>query len=165
MVVVAAGFFSWSIYMRYGLGDDVEMNTPLPALKFATLSGEDYNNTMLDKNKPLMIVYFSPGCEHCQDKTVEMVEKKNLFERAQILMVSPAKTSELEKFHADYKLGDLSNLIMLFDSLDYFYDVFGFPSYPTVYTYNKEFKLNGYFKGGGDMDDIAEHLFENSTGL
>jgi thioredoxin-related protein len=47
-----------------------------------------FNADQLDKNKPLMIVYFDPDCGHCKDFTKTIVKNIKQFDKTQIVMIA-----------------------------------------------------------------------------
>jgi thioredoxin-related protein len=73
-----------------------------------------FNNQSLPSDKLIALVFFSPGCEHCQATAQEMIEKKDSLQ--DIFMVWTAgfmdEIADIKTFKDKYKLGDFNNIII-----------------------------------------------------
>ena len=49
-----------------------------------------FTNDQLKKNKPFVLMFFNPDCDHCQKETKELLAYKEELKGLQIIMVSPA---------------------------------------------------------------------------
>src|ERR1700692_4880324 len=49
-----------------------------------------YNASNVQKDKPVMIIYFDPECEHCQHFTAELIKNISKFSNVQIVMICDA---------------------------------------------------------------------------
>ncbi|MEO6851241.1 MAG: hypothetical protein ABI203_08280, partial [Mucilaginibacter sp.] len=59
------------------------------------------------KNKPVMIIYFSPDCSHCQHLMYEMKPRMKEFGDTQIVMVTFTSTEMLKMIQTFYRDFDL----------------------------------------------------------
>ena len=64
----------------------------------------------LKKNKPVMIIYFSPDCGHCQHLMYEMKPKMKQFGDTQIVMVTFTNVQMIKGFYRDFGLTKYKNL-------------------------------------------------------
>jgi thioredoxin-related protein len=67
----------------------------------------------LKKDKPVMIIYFSPDCSHCQHLVYEMKPKMKKFADIQIVMVTffePSMLKALQIFYRDFDLAKYPNV-------------------------------------------------------
>jgi thioredoxin-related protein len=61
----------------------------------------------LKKNKPVMIIYFSPDCSHCQHLMYDLKPKMKQLKNVQIVMVTFTEASMLKMIQDFYKTFDL----------------------------------------------------------
>jgi thioredoxin-related protein len=69
----------------------------------------------LKKGKPVMIIYFSPDCSHCQRLMYEMQPEMSKFKDIQIVMITFTQTSLLKmlrEFYKDYSFAKYPNIMM-----------------------------------------------------
>ncbi len=114
-----------------------------------------FTHTMLQKNKPTILIFFDPDCDHCQEATKNFTAKIDKFKDVQILMVTIYEFSRIKKFHKDYKIGNFPNITLTRDAvfdLPKFYQV---SSIPDVYVYDKNGKLMKHYKKDIPVDEIA----------
>lgn len=114
-----------------------------------------FTNKMLQKNKPVILMFFDPDCDHCQHATKNFTKEIKKFEDVQILMVTIYEMSKINKFRKDYKLAQYSNITVTKDvtfDLAKYYQV---SSLPDVYVYDKNGKLMNHYKHDIPVDEIA----------
>jgi len=59
----------------------------------------------LKKNKPVMVIYFSPDCSHCQHLMYELKPKMDALKNVQVVMVTFVKQIEaIRVFYRDFSL-------------------------------------------------------------
>jgi thiol-disulfide isomerase/thioredoxin len=114
----------------------------------------------LNTHKPVMLIYFSPDCPHCQHLTLEMKQKMDNFKNIQIVMITFTRTEYpymkmIRDFNRDYGLLKYKNITMGTEYPDYFVQrYFQIETTPYVAVYNKEGKLVKGFKKAPEMDDL-----------
>jgi len=133
----------------------------LPEFAYNTLDGKKFTNTDLKQNERLMIVYFNPHCEICQDETSNILENINYFQDIQIVMVSPSSKEEIQKFVNKYKLNKYYQITVLHDKDDTFYKKFEAVGYPTMYLYDTNDKMISKFETEVDFDEIRDAFGSN----
>ena len=107
-----------------------------------------FEKANLQKNKAVMIMVFSPDCEHCQVRIKEIMANNKLFKNVQILMISNLGYNYINRFYKELKIGRYPNIIV---GMDYRYTIgnfFNIPSVPAIFLYNK----NGKFVKAFDRD-------------
>ena len=91
-----------------------EFDTPknIPPFNMMLTDGATYYNASnVEKNKPLMIVYFDPECEHCQHFTKQLVKNISKFSNTQIVMICDAPgIPPVKKFVEDMGLAKYGNI-------------------------------------------------------
>lgn len=94
----------------------------------------------LQKNKPVMIMVFSPECDHCKHETEEMIKNMDKYKGIQIIMATPLPLKEMAAFAAHYQLQKYPNIIVGRDysyTLPVYYDIKNLP-FHAFYNTNKQ---------------------------
>ncbi|HAO47476.1 MAG TPA: redoxin domain-containing protein [Ferruginibacter sp.] len=112
----------------------------------------------LARKKPVIIMLFSPDCDHCQHTTRELVAKISLFKKAQIIMASPLEYSYLRKFYEDYHIASCPNITMGRDPAYMLGTFYRIRSYPAIFVYDKKGRFVQSFDGSVPLEKIAEIL-------
>src|SRR5829696_4310381 len=111
----------------------------LPPLQlFLADSATKYTKADLPKKKPLLLILFSPDCEHCQHEAREIVAHAEEFKDIHIIMSTTYPIYRMTAFAASYGLDKLSNVVMAKDPyylLISFYDI---KNLPFMALYNKK---------------------------
>ena len=71
-----------------------------------------FSNEQLKKNKPVVLMFFSPDCDHCQKETKELLAYKEKLKGLQIIMASAAAFAEIKTFYKEYNIASMPNIIM-----------------------------------------------------
>jgi thioredoxin-related protein len=112
----------------------------------------------LKKHKPVMIIYFSPDCSHCQHLMYEMKTKMEAFKNIEIVMVTfamPLKASQI--FYRDFDLKRYPNITVGTEGRTYivqrYYQVM---TTPYIALYDKNGKLSKAFDKSPSLNDLVE---------
>ena len=60
----------------------------LPPFRIMQTSGKIFKAGDLPMGKPIIIIYFSPECDHCDKLMKELVKQKEEFKKASIAMIT-----------------------------------------------------------------------------
>lgn len=152
LFVTANGQHAVAPYLQY-------KTVPAVRLLLADSTGWEMK-AKLDKKKPLMIVVFSPECDHCKHETEELIKNINKFKNIQVVMASVLPVFKMRDFVNTYKLSQYKNITVGRDYayiLPVFYNIKSLP-YHAFYT--KEKKLISVFEGSMKIEKILSQ-FEN----
>src|SRR5262250_2466277 len=72
--------------------------TSLPPFKMYRSNNSIFIATDLPKNKPVVVIYFDPDCDHCQKLMKDVFKKINSFKKAEIVMVTFKPVEEVVAF-------------------------------------------------------------------
>lgn len=112
----------------------------------------------LKKNRPTVIMIFSPDCEHCQEETKAITANIGLFKKAQIVMASPLEHSYIRKFYDEYGIAAHPQITMGRDPSYFFGTFYKVRSFPAIFVYDKKGNLITQFSGSVPVKDIADAL-------
>lgn len=112
----------------------------------------------LPKKKPVMLMVFSPDCDHCKHETEELLKNIELFDKAEIVMATMMPFDSMMKFRDKYRLVEHDNIVVGQD-IHYFLAPFFKLSYlPFLAFYDKKGKLISVFQGTMDIGKAAAEL-------
>lgn len=94
-----------------------------------------------DNTKPVVILYFSTTCEHCQNLAKQLVKKKKDLSGLLLIMISIDGVSAIKNFYQQYSLSHLPGLII---GKDYKFTgsrFYSFESFPFCAIYSRQKKF------------------------
>ncbi len=128
----------------------------IPAFKVSRVpDSSSFTGSMLQKNKPTILVFFDPDCDHCQEATKNLIANIDKLKNVQILMVTIMDFSRTKKFYKDYKIRRYKNIAIYKDvtyDLVRFYNV---SAIPDVYVYDNTGKLLNHYIKAIPVEEIA----------
>ncbi len=71
-----------------------------------------FTNKELPAGKPLVIIYFSPDCGHCQLTAQEFVKDMDKLKNTELLWVSYHTPQQIKEFSETYKLSGYDNVVV-----------------------------------------------------
>lgn len=85
---------------------------PIPSYRILTTDSVWVTPANLQKGKPVVIIYFSPDCSHCQRMMYEMKPKFTQLQNVQFVMITWSLKWDIraiKEFRRDYGLKDFKN--------------------------------------------------------
>ena len=119
-------------------------------------SATKYTKENLPKKKPVLIMLFSPECNHCQHTAEEMVKYKEDLKDIHIVMATMHSITKMNEFMQQYKLNELENVVAgrdIYYLLQGFYNIH---SLPYLGFYDKKGNLIRGFEGSMPVKKIIE---------
>ena len=110
------------------------------------------------KKQPLILMFFSPTCDHCQHQMEDMIKNMDKLSHYQIVLASYSPMEEMTEFYKNYKLSNYPNIKMGRDNrylLPPFYDI---RSLPYLALYNKKGDLVTTFEGNAKVSKLTDAL-------
>ncbi len=123
-----------------------------------TDSTSTFGKADLPKNRPTLIVVFSPDCEHCRQLTDSLVVSLPAMEPVTIVMASLMQLEKIRNFYAEKSLATYPSIVMGKDR-DYLLPGF-FDNHhlPFVAVYNRKGKLVAGYEGTVRMSRLKDDL-------
>lgn len=112
----------------------------------------------LIKNKAVLIMVFSPDCDHCKHEVKEITQHIELFENIQIVMASSLDFHLIKTFYETYKIADYPNITMCRDYSYFLGNFFKIKFFPAIFLYDKKGNFVKAFDGSVPVQKIAEAL-------
>ncbi len=162
IIGVGAIYMGWNVFKkiqhRIAFDKKLDENTPMPAFTFKTLDSLAYTKDDLKPGTPVMVFYYNPTCDHCQEYAANIQQQLDLFRDTQILMVSPEPADMISEFVTYFGFDTLKNVSVIRDEKDEFFGIFGAAYYPTIFAYNKDHRLKGHYRVSAGLDAIRNAM-------
>lgn len=106
-----------------------------------------YTKEKILGNKPVLVMLFSPDCNHCQHTAEEMYKNKEALKDIQIVMATVSSLYEMNIFMKKYKLNQMNNVVAGKDVYFLLPPFYAIKNFPYMAMYNKKGKLIMGFEG------------------
>lgn len=129
----------------------------IPAFKIlAVPDSTEFANQQLKKNLPVVVLFFSPDCDHCQSETKELLAYREELKNIQILMVSSAPYREIKDFYETFNLSSMKNIHIGQDINLKLGSIFKIRTYPSLFVYDQRGTLAKAFVGNIGVPAILD---------
>ena len=82
----------------------------LPPFRMMQVNGKVFKAEDLPMEKPIIIIYFSPECDHCDKLMKELVKQTEGLKKASIAMITYLPVEKVLDFEKTYSLKKYSNI-------------------------------------------------------
>ncbi len=137
--------FTLSIYFFTTVFSAAEAFTQsIPPFKMGLSTGKIFNAASdFKKEKPVILIYFDPDCDHCQKLMNELFKKINEFKNAEIVMVTFKSITEVTVFEAKYNTKKYTNISVGTEGSGFYLrDYFRLVKMPFTALYDKKENLS-----------------------
>ena len=120
-----------------------------------------YKKENIPSKKPVLIMLFSPDCNHCQHTAEEMYKNKESLKDIHIVMATVLSLHEMNAFMKKYKLDQMQNVVAgkdLYFTLPPFYAI---KNFPYMAMYNKKGNLIMGFEGSMPIEKVIKTFKDN----
>lgn len=121
---------------------DTALSKSLPAIPL--LLGDSatlFNIDSYKAGKPVLLMLFSPDCDHCQQTAEELVRRKSELQDVQIIFATLSPLFRMNAFTKEYRLNELPNIIIGRDFQSKLISFFGVKYIPYLAFYNSKGQL------------------------
>jgi thioredoxin-related protein len=129
-----------------------------PPVTLKLPGNETFTKADLPKKKPVMLMIFSPDCDHCKHETEDLLKNIDLFDKTEIVMATMMPFDSMMKFREKYKLADYKNIIVGQDTHFFLAPFYKISYLPFLAFYDKKGKLISFFQGTMDIGKAAREL-------
>jgi thiol-disulfide isomerase/thioredoxin len=131
----------------------------LPKFSIMTLPDSTlFTREDLHKKKPIIIMLFSPDCEHCKHAMRDLIAGYDQWKKADLILVTSLEFEHIRKFYSEFKLAEYPNIVIGRDggfNLGSFYKLH---QYPSIYVYNKKHEFVTEFIGSVNTEELGKAL-------
>jgi thioredoxin-related protein len=148
-----------ALFAQYGI-DTTPPYKRSPTVPPFTLLETDsvslFTKADLKKNKPVLIIVFSPDCEHCQHETEEIIKHMDDFKKVQIVMATMMPFTTMKNFYVRYKLANYKNIKVGKDLQNMLPSFYMAHSLPYLAMYDKKGELLTTFEGTMKIENLIK---------
>ena len=130
----------------------------LPDFEIETVGKGTFKTAQLKKNTPVIIMFFSPGCDHCIHQFESMKKRIKDFKNYQIVMPTYQPIEELAEFNKKYQLQNYPNIITGRDVNYFFPPFYEITNFPYLAFYDKSGKLISAHTGNMTVDEMLKNF-------
>ncbi len=135
-------------------GDD-----QLPSFKMLMSNGTFFSSTDLPKNKPVVLIYFSPDCEHCQLLMNDLFKKMDAFKNVQLILITFRPVGDLSAFEKLYQTHKYENIKAGTEGTTFYLRKFyKLQNTPFTALYNKQGKLVYSYRKETSVNDLVNRV-------
>ena len=117
---------------------------------FQLLALDSVNNITkenLSKNHPVLIMFFSPDCDHCQHQTEDIIKDMKSFRDVEIVFASFQPLEQIRSFYEKYQFSKYPNVHMGRDTRYFLPPFFRMGNLPYLALYDHKGQLITTFEG------------------
>jgi thiol-disulfide isomerase/thioredoxin len=129
----------------------------LPAFNLLLVDSTTLFNTKdIPSGEPIVLMYFSPDCEHCQHQTEEILKNMDSLRNVRFVLLTALPFDKMKNFYYYYKLGNYKNITIGKDQDYYFSRHYGSQYVPYLAIYDRHKKLVKVFDGGTKVSTLIQ---------
>ena len=129
-----------------------------PPVKLLLPDNSFFTKNDLPKKKRVMLMVFSPMCEHCLHETEEMISHIDKFKKTTIVMATMMPFDSMLSFREKYVLARYGNIIVGQDTQFFLPPFYSIANLPFLAFYDKKGRLISVFEGSLPMEKVLEEL-------
>ena len=142
-----------------------QTDTAYPYKRFPTVppfSLLQADSSVLTKDKlkkgPVLLMYFSPSCDHCQHQVKDMLKRMDAFKHTQLVLATYQPFEEMVEFIKSYDLAKYPNIKVGRDEKFVLPSFYHIQSLPYLAIYNKKWNLVTTWQGNVAVDTLLKAL-------
>src|SRR4051812_29959357 len=97
-------------FAGYSQSADPKPGSPIPTFRILQTNGKYYSDKDIQKNKPFVLIYFAPDCDHCIKMMDELFKKIHELDRSTIVLVTFKPVNDLPWFEKKYQTAKFPNI-------------------------------------------------------
>lgn len=137
------------------------IGSPIPSpFSFEEIDGTALTNSDIVAGKPVLVFYFDPDCDHCQEISHRINENISAFDNATVLFVTYSDMETIKAFPAKYIPNAVGRKNFHFgNDTNYKFDTwFGYSEAPTLHIYNSKGVKAKVYRKEAEVAEILLYL-------
>ncbi|WP_197057308.1 peroxiredoxin family protein [Alistipes sp. ZOR0009] len=158
LVLLCSSVLVYKIVVKVNQKKECERITQaLPSYTFNLAYGGTMHTKSLE-DKPTAVMFFNPGCEHCEYEGEALSTNSGSLKEKEILMVSLSPRDSIKAYAKRHRLEGISNIRFATDSLAKATIMFGVQAIPTTFIYGSDGRLRKRFNGEVSIKALMREL-------
>ena len=131
----------------------------IPSFKMLLTNGKTFYSKDMPPQKAVIIIYFSPDCEHCQTLMNAFFKKASDFKKAEIIMVTFKPLNEVADFEKSYQTNKYLNIIVGTEVPVFFFKMYyNLVNTPFTVLFDKQGKYIYSYRKETPIDDLVMRM-------
>lgn len=127
--------------------------------KIRLVNGEGFSHNQLEKGKPVILIYFTTTCDHCQSFTKSVLKRIDKLQDKQLVMISFEHINAVKKFDEFFKLSVHKNIKIGSEGYTFLVQkYYKIKDFPFVAEYDKKGKLQKTISWNSKPEQMADQL-------
>ncbi len=146
-LVILSAFFYGPISAQVQIPDEPAYKRIPTIPPFSLMLSPDsvlFSKDNLKKKRAVVVMVFSPDCDHCIHATQDLILNIKSFKKTEIVLASSLSYESIQKFYKDLNLNQYPNIHVGYDSKRFLSSFYKVKSFPSIFLYNKKgaFKMD-----------------------
>jgi thiol-disulfide isomerase/thioredoxin len=152
-------FLIWAIFIFLAACRTHEKGNSIPSFSLLLLDSTTHLNTSQIKDgAPIVLVYFSPDCEHCQHETESILHAMDSLKDVKFYFITNDDFSRLKVFDKYYKIYKYKNITLCYDYSFSFIRLFKNVAPPYTVLYDEDRQLRAVFNNQVKAEDLISFI-------
>jgi thiol-disulfide isomerase/thioredoxin len=135
--------------------DNTKPGSVIPSFKMLKTDGSYYTNNDIKKNRPVVLIYFAPDCDHCIKMMDQLNKKVHQLDNATVVMVTFKAPNDVAWFERKYQIAQYPNITVGTEGTSYILrNYYRLDKTPFVAVYDKKGKLAFSYKNEPPVNEI-----------
>lgn len=117
-----------------------------------------YTKANLPKNKALLLMVFSPDCEHCKEEATQIAARQKEFKNIHIVMATPYPIYRMKEFANNTGVAGVKNIVVAKDHYYLLPPFFDMRNYPFMALYDDKGDLIKTIQGSTSIENILSNF-------
>ena len=131
----------------------------IPPFKVLLTNGSYYTSNNIDKNKPFVLIYFAPDCDHCITLMDELFKKIHALDNIPVVLATFKTPQELLRFEKKYNTFRYPNIKVGTEGYSYFLrNYYKLDKTPFTAVYNKKGLLAFSYRNMTPVDEMLARV-------
>jgi hypothetical protein len=117
-----------------------------------------FNTNQIPDGKPIILLYFSPDCDHCQKETDSLLHNIEYLRHVQFYFITNDPIERIKVFNTYYKIYNYPNITLGQDYHFFFIGHFKPSGPPYLLIYDKNKRWRAVFKGEASVSQIVKFI-------
>lgn len=131
----------------------------VPPFKMMQTNGKVFRAQDLPMGKPIVIIYFSPECDHCEKLMKDLLKHEARFKKASIVLITHLPADRVAKFVQQYNLNKHPNIYVGTEGNTFFVrNYYKIEQMPFIALHNKNGDLVKSYRKEGPIAELVDML-------
>lgn len=131
----------------------------LPPFRITQANGQIYKAEELPLGKAILLIYFSPDCDHCEKLMTDFVKYAEAFKNASVVMITYLPVERVAQFNKDYSISRFPNIVVGTEGMTFFVrNYYKLMEMPFAALHDKNGNLIKSFSRNVPLKDLSNRL-------